>query len=84
MGLPQVNVRGSIGLLAPAGTPKEVIERIAQATRTALSERPFQQFFVDAGMEPTLDTGPEQFRKSLAADIALWSRVVKALGIKID
>jgi hypothetical protein len=35
-------------------------------------------------MEPTVDTGPEQFRKSLAADIALWSPVVKALGVKID
>jgi tripartite-type tricarboxylate transporter receptor subunit TctC len=84
MGFPQVNVRGSIGVLAPAGTPKEAIERIAQATRTALGDRAFQQLFIDAGMEPTVDTGPEQFRKSLAADIALWSPVVKALGVKID
>jgi hypothetical protein len=39
---------------------------------------------IDAGIEPTLDSDPEKFRRSLAADVALWTPVVKALGIKID
>jgi hypothetical protein len=38
----------------------------------------------DAGIEPTLDSGPEKFRRSLAADVALWAPVVKALGLKIE
>ena len=83
-GFPAMNVRGSIGLLAPAGTPPAMIDRVAQATRTALAERSWQQLISESGMEPALDSGPEQFRRSLAADVALWAPVVKAVGIKID
>ena len=79
-----LTVIGSIGLLAPAGTPIEIIEQIAQAVRTALAERSYQQMFIDAGMESASDSNPETFRRSLAADIALWTPVVKALGLKID
>ena len=75
---------GSIGLLAPAGTPNGIIEQIAQATRTAIAEPAFQQMLNDAGIEATLDLNPEKFRESLAADVALWTPVVKALGLKIN
>ena len=79
-----MTVTGSIGLLAPAGTPNEIIEQIAQATRTAVAEPAFKQILIDAGIEPALDSNPEKFRQSLAADVALWTPVVKALGLKID
>ena len=84
LGFPGMTVRGSIGLLAPAGTPNGIIEQIAQATRTAIAEPAFQRMLIDAGIEPTLDSNPEEFRRSLAADVALWTPVVKALGLKID
>jgi tripartite-type tricarboxylate transporter receptor subunit TctC len=84
LGFPSMTVMGSIGLLAPAGTPKEIIERIAQATRTAVAEPAYQQLLIDAGIEPTLDSSPEKFRQSLAADVALWGPVVKTLKLKID
>jgi tripartite-type tricarboxylate transporter receptor subunit TctC len=84
LGFPGMTVTGSIGLLAPAGTPMGIIEQIAQATRTAVAEPTFKQMLLDAGIEPTLDSNPEDFRRSLAADVALWTPVVKALGLKID
>ena len=84
LGFPGMTVTGSIGLLAPAGTPIEIIEQIAQATRTAVAEPAFKQMLVDAGIEPTLDSNPEKFRQSLAADVALWMPIVKALGLTID
>jgi tripartite-type tricarboxylate transporter receptor subunit TctC len=84
LGFPELTVRGSIGLLAPAGTPQAIIEQIAQATHTAVTEPAWQQMLIDAGIEPVVDSGPEHFRRSLAADIALWSPVVKALGVKIE
>ena len=79
-----MTVRGSIGLLAPAGTPVGIIEQVAQATRTAIAEPAYQQLLIDAGIEATLDSNPEKFRQSLAADIALWAPIVKALELKID
>jgi tripartite-type tricarboxylate transporter receptor subunit TctC len=84
LGLPGMTVTGSIGLLAPAGTPIGIIEQIAQATRTAVAEPAYKQMLIDAGMEAPLDPNPEKFRQSLAADIALWTPVVTALGLKID
>jgi tripartite-type tricarboxylate transporter receptor subunit TctC len=84
LGFPGMTVTGSIGLVAPAGTPIGIIEQIAQATRTAVAEPAYRHMLVDAGIEPTLDSNPEKFRQSLAADVALWAPVVKALGLKID
>jgi tripartite-type tricarboxylate transporter receptor subunit TctC len=83
-GFPGMTVMGSLGLLAPAGTPAGIIEQIAQATRTAVAEAAFKQMLIDAGIEPTLDSDPEKFRRSLAADVDLWTPVVKALALKID
>jgi tripartite-type tricarboxylate transporter receptor subunit TctC len=83
-GFPELTVRGSIGLLAPAGTSPTIIEEIAQATRTVVAEPAWQQMLIDAGIEPIVDSNPELFRRSLAADVALWSPVVKALGLKIE
>src|SRR5262245_16275665 len=83
-GLPRLTVTGSIGLLAPAGTPSGIIERIAHATRAAVAEPSYQQLLIEAGIEPTPDSTPDKFRDSLAADVALWTPIVKALGLKID
>jgi tripartite-type tricarboxylate transporter receptor subunit TctC len=83
-GFPGMIVRGSIGVLAPAGTPIGIIEQIAQTTSTVVAEPAFQRMLIDAGIEPTVDSDPEKFRRSLAADVALWTPIVKALGIKID
>ena len=57
LGLPGMTVTGSIGLLAPAGTPIGIIEEIAQATRGAVAEPAYRQMLIDAGMESTLDSG---------------------------
>jgi tripartite-type tricarboxylate transporter receptor subunit TctC len=84
LGFPGMTVTGSLGLLAPAGTSTAIIEQIAQATRAAVAEPAFRQMLIDAGIEPTPDSGPEKFQQSLAADVALWAPVVKALALKID
>jgi tripartite-type tricarboxylate transporter receptor subunit TctC len=83
-GLAALTVTATLGLLAPAGTPAPVIEQIAQATRNALAEPAYEQMLIETGFEPILDSSPEKFRRSLAADVALWTPVVKALGLKID
>jgi tripartite-type tricarboxylate transporter receptor subunit TctC len=83
-GLPGLTAIGSIGLLAPAGTPRPIADQISQATRTALADQAFRQMLSEAAMEPIADQSPETFRKMLADDIAQWAPVVKTLGLKID
>ena len=73
-----------IGLFAPAGTPKAIIDQIASATRMALAEKVYQQFLIEAGFEPDIDSTPEKFRRVIEDDIAKWAPVVKAIGVRLD
>ena len=79
-----MTVTGTIGLLAPAGTPASIIKQISDATRTALVEPAYQKMLTETGMEAAKDTSPEELRRALAADIAQWSPVVKALELKLE
>ena len=83
-GIPGMTNQGSYGLLAPAGTPKPIVERIAHETRALLANRDYQQMLLETGFEATPNSNPEEFRQALMADVALWAPVVKALGLKID
>jgi tripartite-type tricarboxylate transporter receptor subunit TctC len=84
LGFAGMTVMGSIGLLAPAGTPVGIVEQIAQATRRIVAEPAFKRMLIEAGIEPALNSSPDKFRQSLAADVALWAPVVKSLGLKVD
>lgn len=83
-GFPGLTNLQTIGPVAPAGTPKPIIEQIAQAVRKALAEPAYEQKLIDSGFEASLDTTPEKFRRRLEADIVFWTPVVEALGVRID
>ena len=83
-GQPRLTVTGTIGILVPAGTSSGIIKQISDSTRTALAEPTYQKMLSDTGMEAAADTSPEALRHALAADIALWSPVVKALELKLE
>jgi tripartite-type tricarboxylate transporter receptor subunit TctC len=83
-GLPGLVATGAVGLLAPARTPRPIIDQIAQATRTALADRAYQQALIEGGYEPTPDSSPDKFQQMLANDVALWAPLVKRLALKID
>ena len=83
-GLPGMVSEQLIGLFVPAQTPRAIIEQIGQATRKALAEEGYQQMLIESGFEPDLDSNPDKFRRDIEDDIARWTPVVKALGLKID
>lgn len=72
-----------VGLFAPAGTPRPVIERIDAATRAALATPALQARLEGIGAQP-FPAGPEEFAAFLQAEIARWSQVVQAAGITAD
>jgi tripartite-type tricarboxylate transporter receptor subunit TctC len=84
MGFPSLKAPSLWGILAPARTMSAIVEQIAQATRTALAEQAYQQFLIDGCFEPDIDSNPDKFRRLLEEDVARWTPVVKALGLKID
>ena len=83
-GVAGLTVKASLGLLGPAGTPRPIIDQIAQATRTGLDDQAFQQRLIELGFEPDLHSNPETFRRSLEDDVAQWRPIVRALDLKID
>ena len=71
-------------LFAPAGTATAIIDQIAQANHAVLAESDYQKMLVETGFEPDVDSSPEIFRRRIEAEIAKWTPIVQALGIKID
>ena len=82
-GLPGFEATVWFGLLAPAGTPQEVIQRLnAEATKGANSPE-FRERMVAAGFEVV--SGPaEKLADMIRTDVARWAPVVKASGLKIE
>ena len=83
MGYPQFNVSPWWGVLAPAGTPKAVVDKIHADVVKAVQTPEGQSFFREQGSE-VFTTSPEEFRKILEADVVHWAKVVKTSGAKLD
>lgn len=69
------------GLVAPAGTPKEVIDKAAKVVIDAVKDPKFAEKLAGYGVDPLGNT-PEQFAMELKGDVALWARALEAAGIK--
>jgi tripartite-type tricarboxylate transporter receptor subunit TctC len=82
--LPGMVSQQLIGLFAPAGTANAIIAQIAEANHALLAQSDYQKMLVETGFEPDLDSSPEIFRRRIAAEIAQWTPIVQALGLKID
>ena len=69
------------GILAPAGTPRPIIERLHQAITNASRTADPKEKFAAMSMEPVNST-PEEFAKVIREETVTWGKVVKAAGIK--
>jgi len=82
--LPDMIAQLFIGLFAPAGTPRPVIERISQVTRNALADESFQKTLIQSGFEPVLDSSPEKAQRFVNREHERLIPVIKATGFKLD
>ena len=71
------------GLVAPAGTPRELIERLNKAFTDALRASETQTRFAQLMAEP-VPTTPEQFAAFMKKELARYEPVVKASGARVD
>ncbi len=81
--VPGYAVDGWAGLWVPAGTPKDIVARLNQSVARILKLPDVQERLRAGGAEPVHST-PEGFARVIANDIATWSKVVKAGGIKLN
>ena len=71
------------GILAPAGTPKEVVATLNKAIVTAGRTPPVVDQLTAVGMD-SVNNSPAEFTAFIKAEIAKWGRVVKASGTPVD
>lgn len=71
------------GLLAPAGTPVDIVNRVQQETSKALATPAMKERLLAQGAIPSGNTSAE-FAKHIAAETTKWAKVVKAAGAKVD
>ena len=81
--LPGFEASSWFGLLAPAGTPATIVNRIQQETAKALATPAIKEKLQSQGAIPSGNT-PQEFAKLIDAELAKWAAVVKASGAKVD
>ena len=82
-GLPGYDAATWGGILAPAGTPKEIITKLNASINAALKMEDVRAKLQGAGIEIQGGT-PEQFGNIIKSEVDKWGRIVKASGIKAD
>jgi tripartite-type tricarboxylate transporter receptor subunit TctC len=78
-GFPGFDLYVWYGLMAPAGTPPEVIARLSSETARTMALPDLKERFSSLGMEPMSST-PEQFAAHLRAETAKWAKIVRESG----
>lgn len=71
------------GLLAPAGTPHPVIDRLSMALAAALKDGKVKTLLANHGDEPSFST-PAEFGAYIRDETATWTKVVKSAGLAVD
>ena len=82
-GVPGFEASSWFGLVAPAKTPRAIVERVAADTARALKEPELQERFGKLGARLAGDT-PDQFAKRVVEERARWREVVKAANIRLQ
>jgi len=82
-GLPGFETVAWFGVLAPAGTPPEVVNRLSAEIAKIAKSPEIREKLVAMGAEPVGST-PEEFKAVIDRDIAKWKPLAQKVGIKID
>lgn len=71
------------GLLAPAGTPRDIVQGLAAAVQRATRDPELRKRMLEQGADP-VGSSPEEFGKLLREEVARWAEVVKVSGARAD
>ena len=82
-GVPGYEVTSWNAILAPAGTPKDIIARLNTELNRIIAAPDMKQRMIDNGFEP-VGGSPEKAVEKIHGEIQKWAPVVKAAGIKVD
>jgi len=81
--VPGVSALSLVGIVAPAATPRDLVNRISAAVARAVKSSDLTERMKQQGMEPIGST-PDQFDALIRSEIEKWAKVVKVSGAKVD
>lgn len=82
-GVPQYEFNAWVGVLAPAATPLPLVKLLNEHVVKAVRSPPVAERIAREGADVAAST-PEAFRTRIAADTALWARVIREMGIRAE
>ena len=82
-GLPGFEVENLYLMLAPANTPPEIVERLNREIRNAAADSEVRRRLEADGSRVVTST-PEELRRTIATDIARWTKLIQAAGIQVE
>jgi tripartite-type tricarboxylate transporter receptor subunit TctC len=82
-GVPGFDATAWFGLFAPAGTPREIIQRLNREVAVAVKDPTVSEKLLQLGAEP-VSTTPEQFDTFFRGEVAKWGKVVRQSRITVD
>lgn len=82
LGIAESNYNFWVGMFVPAGTPRDIVDKLYRETEKALANKDVQASLAQLGAEPML-MPPEQFDREIAREIATNAALVKAAGIPV-
>jgi len=83
-GLPGFECYTWNAILAPAGTPQPVIDRLSAAMSKALADSAVLSRLQEIGIDPTPDSNPQRAAQFIKAELAKWAPIIKASGAQIE
>ena len=83
LGIKGMEVVGFYGVMAPAGTPKEVVAKLSEAFKQVLDNPDLRKSMTAQGADPAY-LNSEQFGAYLAAEMPVWAKAVEDSGAKLD
>ena len=82
-GLPGYEVSGWFGLLAPAGTPKAILDTLQQTVAAAVKDPEVAKHMLELGAQPIANS-PDVFAAQIKFEVEKWHKVVQATGVKVE
>jgi tripartite-type tricarboxylate transporter receptor subunit TctC len=83
-GLPAVEVSSTFGVLAPAATPKDILDRLNGAIAKIVAMPEVKEQFLGQGVYAAAPTTPEKSAERLSQEVARWAKLIPEANIKAD
>jgi tripartite-type tricarboxylate transporter receptor subunit TctC len=72
------------GLVAPAGTPREVLSRLNDEVRRVMGREEFRKKYIERGIEMVASRSPEEFSAYVKSEAQAFAQLVRDAGIKVE